>query len=155
MIEPFISITKRQTKGMSSHLKNLLALSNNNHFRQNLFDASKVEPINRYITSNDGNIGTPSSAGVEWRCTDYIAVTPGVKYYFQEIPASASVAGSAWYDSSKKYISGFSATQLYGASQKMKAPAKAKYLRHSFRIDSGYNSNWEKELAIFAETNNL
>ena len=94
-------------------------------------------------------MATPSSSST-WHYSDYIPVVPGKTYYFNEASATASVAGSAWYDENKTYISGFNATTLKNAGQKYTAPANAKYLRHSFSVS--LNPNWEYDVLIYEGT---
>lgn len=116
----------------------------------NKFDASTVSSENYYIISTTGDRGAPGTAGVEWRYSAYIPVTPGDVLYFGEVNASASSAGTAFYSHKNvgDYISGFTATQLANASNVWTVPEGAAYMRHSFRIDSGYNENWQSTVFI-------
>ena len=115
---------------------------------KNLLNYNAVEDTNQYIIKTSGKTYTPSSTGGTWRVSDYIEVSPNTKYSFNEISATASAAGSAWYDENKNYISGFSATELANNGQIMTSPDNAKYLRHSFRIDGNYNSDWQNTIMI-------
>ena len=104
---------------------------------------------NKYINSKNGALTTPSS-GSGWHATNYISVVGGRTYYFDEANASATTAGSAWYDENKTYISGFSATALSSTGNKYQAPANAKYLRHSFTTAN--NPDWEDTVMIYEGT---
>lgn len=115
---------------------------------KNLLDYNAVEDTNHYIIKTSGKTYTPSATGGTWRASDYIEVSPNTKYSFNEISATASAAGSAWYDENKNYISGFNATELANNGQIMTSPDNAKYLRHSFRIDGNYNSDWQNTIMI-------
>ena len=115
----------------------------------NLFNTSSVTSENKYVSSNNGALTSPSS-GSEWRYSPYIAVVGGRTYYFDEVSSSASVAGTAWYDANKTYISGFSATALANAGKKYQAPANAKYMRHSFAAST--NPNWQNTVMIYEGT---
>ena len=120
---------------------------------RNLFDAASISDDNHYIKANDGGFGTASTAGVLWRSTDYIPVTPGdVLYFGEDIPVTTS-AGTAFYNSSKVYVSGLSDGNLANAGGLATVPANAAYMRHSFRIDSGYNTGWQNELYITLASN--
>ena len=121
---------------------------------KNLLNYNVVEDTNQYIIKTNGKTYTPSSTGGSWRASDYIEVNPNTKYSFNEISATASAAGSAWYDENKNYISGFSATELANSGQVMTSPDNATYLRHSFRIDENYNTNWKNTIMI-SESGNL
>lgn len=117
---------------------------------KNKVDASAITSENYYIRADHGGLGTPSTAGVEWRYTPYISVTPGEVLYFGEINATASSAGTAFYsgNNEENYISGFSATELANAGNVWTVPSGVAYMRHSFRIDAGYNANWQTSVYI-------
>ena len=115
---------------------------------RNKLNVAAVLPRNVYIISSSGAEMKPSNESLQWRSTDYIPVTPGETLYFGEINATASAAGTAFYDSTKTYLSGFSTTQLGNAGNIWTVPANAVYMRHSFRIDSTYNTNWETTVYI-------
>ena len=112
---------------------------------RNLLDPATVESL--YVSSKNGVPVESSTASPNWRHSDYIPVTGGVTYYFgQTTYSTATTAGTAWYDSSKRYVSGSNATALKNAGGKLKAPASAAYLRHSWStID---NPNWETTVYI-------
>ena len=114
---------------------------------KNLFDASTVSTLNRYINKNTGNLGIPT-AEAEWKSTNFIRVAPGMKLFFGQINVTAGAAGMAFYDISKKYISGISSTELSNFGNVVTIPEGAAYLRHSFRIDEGYNTDWEHTVYI-------
>ena len=115
---------------------------------RNRFDASTVPDENKYIAAATGVATAPSGAGLIWRYSDYIPVTPGEVLYFGEVNTTASSAGSAFYNSSKSYLSGFTASQLKSASNVWTVPENAAYLRHSFQINDGYNPNWATTVYI-------
>lgn len=112
----------------------------------NRIDATTVEDSNLYINANTGSQVVPGS-GV-WRKTDYIAVKPGESLYIGQINASATVPGLAFYDSSKKYKSGVNANTLSSNNNVITVPQNVAYMRHSFRIDEGYNTDWETTVYI-------
>lgn len=112
---------------------------------RNLLNPATVEEL--YVSSKNGVPVESSTASHNWRHSDYIAVTGGETYYFgQPTYSTATTAGTAWYDSSKRYVSGSNATALKNAHGKLKAPANAAYLRHSWSaID---NPDWETTVFI-------
>lgn len=119
----------------------------------NLFDASAVADENKYVIVTSGFTTAPSaSSNAVWRYTDFIPVTPGDVLYFGEKGAAASAAGTAFYSAATQgsFISGsgFSATQLGSANNVWTVPEGAAYMRHSFRIDEGYNEDWETSVFI-------
>ena len=120
----------------------------------NMFDASAVTSDNYYINSSTGAVGVPSAGAGEWRNSAYTPVTPGDVLYFGEVNSSASVAGTAFYSDTvvSSYISGFSATQLANADNVWTVPEGTAYMRHSFRVDDGYNENWETTVYIVKNT---
>lgn len=117
----------------------------------NKFNALDVIDENRYVSATTGKTAAPSaSSGAVWRYTDFIPVTPGDTLYFGEINATASAAGTAFYSIADQtgYISGRTATQLGNANNVLTVPEGAAYMRHSFRIDAGYNTDWETSVYI-------
>ena len=100
----------------------------------------------KYVKSDTGGLTTLSN----WSYSNYITVVGGRTYYFDEVNSSANVAGTAWYDASKKYISGFNATALANAGNKYQAPANAKYMRHSF--NANVNPDWANTVMIYEGT---
>lgn len=112
----------------------------------NRIDATAVDDSNLYINANTGSQVVPGS-GV-WRKTDYIAVKPGETLYIGQINASATVPGLAFYDSSKNYKSGVNANTLSSNNNVVTVPQNVAYMRHSFRIDEGYNTDWETTVYI-------
>lgn len=112
----------------------------------NRIDATAVDDGNLYINANTGS-QVVSGSGV-WRKTDYISVKPGESLYIGQINASSTVAGLAFYGSSKNYISGVNSNTLSSNNNVVTVPQNATYMRHSFRIDEGYNTNWETTVYI-------
>lgn len=108
-----------------------------------MFDASTVIDENKYINSRNGTLGAPSLTGGTWRYSDYIEVSEGLQYFLGMVNAEASFAGLAWYNSTKRYISGMNATTIKTLGNVVEAPTKSKWIRFSFRIDERYNPNWE------------
>lgn len=115
---------------------------------RNLLNPSTVPDENKYIDRISGGTGNPSATGGEWRHSDYIPVTENTEYYFGQIHATASRAGMAWYDANKTYISGVNATTLKNADGVLTSPEGAAYMRHGWRIDEGYNTDWETTVYI-------
>ena len=115
---------------------------------KNLLNNETVSTSNQYVRKQDGYATAPSATGGEWRHSDYIEIKPNTTYFFNQINSTASTAGGAWYNENKVYISGYNATELANASNLMTSPNNAKYLRHSWRIDEGYNTDWENTVMI-------
>ena len=105
---------------------------------------------NSYINSNNGNVtALPSTTSGYWAYTDYIRIEGGSEYLFTQIDAAASQAGFAWYDANQVYISGVNGTTIRNSATNIfTAPDNAVYLRHSFRIDEGYNVDWRNTVSI-------
>lgn len=115
---------------------------------KNLLNPATVPDENYFVNRNTGGLTIPSATGGTWRHSDYITVTGGADYYFGQINATASTAGMAWYDANQSFISGVNATALKNAGNILTAPANAAYMRHSWRIDAGYNTDWENTVYI-------
>lgn len=86
---------------------------------KNLFDKEKSE-VGYYVNQVYGNMEANSA----YTCSDYISIEGGATYTFSKYSSGQRVA---FYDSSKKYISG---TLDGGAT--FTVPSNAKYLRFSF-----------------------
>ena len=114
----------------------------------NLLNPQTVPSDNQFVNKNTGGLTTPSATGGVWRYGDYIPVIGGETYYFHQINATATTAGTAWYDSEQTYIGGINATALGNANNKVTMPSNAAYIRHSWRIDEGYNTDWENTVYI-------
>lgn len=113
----------------------------------NILDMNSVDPNdNKYISASNGRTQSPTT-GV-WLYTDFAPVEPNVTYKVNQIHASASLAGLAWYDSEQQYISGVNNTKLAAADGVIVAPENAAYIRHSFRVDEGYNVDWKNTVSI-------
>lgn len=114
----------------------------------NLLNPDDVEDVNQYVNANSGALMTPSSAGGLWRVSSYIRIEGGKTYHLNAINNDAWTAGMAWYDASKTYISGIptGTTNLTGG--KMPAPENAFYMRVSWRIEEGYNPDWQNTVQV-------
>lgn len=108
-----------------------------------LFNAATVPDENSYINPRNGYLGFPSSTGGIWRHSDYIEIDENLEYYIGMINAETVYVGLAWYDTRKRYISGVNATEIGLAGNIVTSPARSKWIRFSFRVDEGYNTNWE------------
>jgi hypothetical protein len=116
---------------------------------RNLLNPNSVEDANRYITAGAGTFGTPTT---NWRSSDFILVTGGKVYHFNAINSDATSAGIAWYNDNKKFISGETAKNVNANNGILTAPSNAKYLRVSWRIDEGYNPNWQNTVHVVEST---
>lgn len=102
--------------------------------RPNLYDETRIT-ADASLTPSTGAI----SAGVGAHVTNYMPVTPGATYY----NAGAPLVDWCWYDSHKRFISGFGTGWAKGATKT--APDNAAYLlgdllagyRYAVRIVAG------------------
>lgn len=115
---------------------------------KNLLNPYTVNKEGKFINKNNGNPTSPSDTDIIWYYSDYIEIKPNTNYYFGQINSSAATAGTAWYDENKEYISGYSASNLATNNNILTSPSNAVYLRHSFRVDTDYNNNWESTVYI-------
>lgn len=115
---------------------------------RNLLNPATVPNENKYIDRTTGGTGNPSATGGEWRHSGYIPVTEGTKYYFGQIHATATRAGTAWYNANKVFISGVNATTLQNNKGILTSPENAVYMRHCWRVDTGFNTDWEHTVYI-------
>ena len=123
---------------------------------KNLLDPDTVPELNQYIQSGNGAVsGTPGSG--EWRHSAYIPVTPGDKLFLGQVNAVATSAGTAFYSAPMESAfisgSGVSASVLTLWNNIITVPENALYMRHSWRIDEGYNTDWENTVYITLNTN--
>lgn len=121
---------------------------------RNLLNPDTVPELNQYIQYSNGVVsGTPGSG--EWRHTVYLPVTPGTKLFFGQVNAVASSAGTAFYSEAKDstFLSGVSASSLTAKNNIITVPENASYMRHSWRIDTGYNTNWQNTVYITLNSN--
>lgn len=114
----------------------------------NLLDPQTVPSENQFINKNTGGLTAPSASGGVWRHSEYIPVVGGETYYFHQVNATATTAGTAWYDDELTYVGGINATALGTANNKVTLPSNAAYIRHSWRIDEDYNTDWENTVYI-------
>lgn len=117
----------------------------------NLLDPSAVLDVNKYINGNNGQPTVPAAVGETYRYSGFIPVKAGTKYYFGMTPFTAFSAGLAWYSDTTAvtgYISGTGGTTLQNNNMKATAPAGAKYLRFCWRIDEGYDTDWEHSVYV-------
>lgn len=112
----------------------------------NLLDPTTVLDENHYINRNNGELTIPGN-GI-FRHSDYISITPNTTYYLGHISFSAAVAGMAFYDETKKYLEGYSGTQLAAKNQKVTSPSGAAFMRFSWRIDEDYDTDWEHSVYL-------
>lgn len=114
----------------------------------NLLDPTTVPDENKYITTGNGGEATPGLG--TFRHSGYIRIIGGEEYFFGVKPYSASTAGLAWYSAAdtNSYISGINGTALKNAGMVVTAPASANYVRFSWMIDSGYDTNWQNSVYI-------
>lgn len=107
----------------------------------NLFNKDLVPNENKYINKNTGNESTPTSG--EFRHSDYIEIKGNTQYYVGITKTRSTSAGLAFYDDTKTYISGLSLADIDDRNNVVTSPANAKYVRFCFRVDEGYDTNWE------------
>ena len=116
----------------------------------NLLDPTTVEDENKYISSTNGTLGTPSPSGGTFRHSDFIRIVGGEDYYFGQTYYKASSAGIAWYASADQstFISGVNGMAMGTADMIATAPSNAQYLRFSIRTDVGYDTDWEHTVYV-------
>jgi hypothetical protein len=108
----------------------------------NLFNKDLVPDVNEYIENTSGNLRVPNSG--KFRHSDYITIKKNTQYYVGIINSVAGVAGLAFYNDTKTYLSGISLNQLKNNNNNIITSTNAtKYIRFSFSIDEGYNTDWE------------
>ena len=114
----------------------------------NLLNLYDVEDVNQYVNANNGTVVAPSSTGGIWRASGFIRIDGGKTYHLNAINNDAWTAGMAWYDATKTYISGIptGTTNLTGGV--MTSPENAFYMRVSWRIEEGYNPDWENTVQV-------
>lgn len=105
----------------------------------NMLNPTTVPNDGKYIAKSNGQVAGTAST---WAHSGFIPVEEGKKYYFGYKPFTASAAGMAWYDSSKTYISGKSATEIRNSSQKLTAPSGASFVRFTWSTANGYDTDW-------------
>lgn len=114
----------------------------------NLLNPTTVPNENKYINATNGDTGTPWTG--TFRHSNYIRIVGGETYHFGMTPYAATSAGLAWYSTSNlgAYISGVSGTNLKNAGMVTTAPANANYVRFSFMVDAGYDTDWQNGVYI-------
>jgi hypothetical protein len=115
---------------------------------KNLINPNDVADKNAYIVSTSGYEASPSATGGVWRSSGYISIKSNQSYHFNAINNSASMAGIAWYDSNRQYISGENTTIINNNNGVIVAPEKAVYVRVSWNINEGYNPNWQNTVQL-------
>lgn len=90
--------------------------------QENLYNSS-TDTTNSYINS-EGEVISLST----WRVTDYIPVTPGSTFYYEGLINTGVAPMSAFYNSSKQFISSFK--QVQGINN-ITIPSGARYIRFS------------------------
>jgi hypothetical protein len=116
----------------------------------NLFNKDLVPNANEYVNKITGNASSPTSG--EFRHSDFIVIKENTQYYVGIISSIATSAGLAFYDDTETYLSGMSLTELGYNNNIITSPTNTKYIRFSFRIDEGYNTNWQNTV-YFVEGN--
>ena len=106
-----------------------------------------VPNANTFVNRLNGGVTAPSATGGIWRHSDYIQVEEETTYLFgMAVYATASTAGVAWYDDNQNFVSGINATTIKSENGLITSPTNAAYLRLSWRIDEGYNTDWEHQV---------
>lgn len=100
---------------------------------KNIFNKDSVI-TNKYI--NNTGFQTNSEG---WRHSDYIFVIGGMKLKISHLLGASSLAGGAFYDSSKNFISFISNSEIESASRVIIIPYNAEYIRLS--IEGSVNLN--------------
>jgi hypothetical protein len=113
---------------------------------KSLIDMSAVLEQNMYINSTNGTTFKPSAG--EWRYSDYTKIEEGKTYLFVANNSDATAAGIAWYDSSKAYVSGVNTKTINAANGVIIAPSGAYYVRLSWKINGGYNPDWQNTVKL-------
>lgn len=90
--------------------------------QENLYNSS-TDTTNSYLNS-EGEVISLST----WRVTDYIPVVPGSTFYYEGLFNTGVAPMSAFYDSSKQFISSFK--QVQGINN-ITIPSGASYIRFS------------------------
>lgn len=112
-----------------------------------MFNPYGVPPENKFVNRITGGLTIPSATGGTWRYSEFIAVEANTEYLFgMAVYATATTAGIAWYDSTQTFVSGVNATALKNANGVATSPSTAAYVRFSWRIDEGYNTDWEHQV---------
>ena len=106
-----------------------------------------VQDLNCSVVSGNGTEYVASDGSV-WRASGFIPVSGGKTYHFNAVNSDANVAGMVWYDINKKYVSGVNTKTVNKNNGNITAPENAKYLKVSFRIDEGYNPDWQNTVQL-------
>ena len=93
----------------------------------------------RYVRSSDGN----TTANDSYDATDYLPVTANTAYHFGYLVNTATLAGIAFFDSSKTYISGASNITLGRNNNTVTSPENAAFVRASILKIEDFNPNWQ------------
>lgn len=94
---------------------------------KNLFNPNTVL-IKKYVTKSSGGIATSPN----WSASDFIQVKPDTQYIYSGVTNRLSdVAGTAFYDETKTFISSVSST-----TQTFTTPSNAKYVRISVQTET-------------------
>lgn len=116
----------------------------------NLLDPTTVPSENRYILSGTGAVNTTVPTSGVFRHSEYIPVEGGADYKLGMVYYTANAAGLAWYSDTdvSEYISGINGTAIKNADGIVTAPATAKYVRFSWHIEEGYDTDWEHSVYL-------
>lgn len=90
--------------------------------QENLYNSS-TDTLN-YIINSEGELVSAST----WRVTDYIPVVPGSTFYYEGLINTGASPMSAFYNSSKQFISSFKQAQ---GINNIVVPSGASYIRFS------------------------
>lgn len=90
--------------------------------QENLYNSS-TDTLN-YIINSEGEL----VSALTWRVTDYIPVVPGSTFYYEGLINTGASPMSAFYDSSKQFISSFKQGQ---GINNIVVPSGARYVRFS------------------------
>jgi hypothetical protein len=102
---------------------------------KNLLNAETTTP-KKYISRNNGNVGNSD----DWSATDFIPIEASTTYILSGIRNGwSSVAGTAYYDNNKTFISSVGST-----TYTFNTPSNARYIRISLNSETPTNVMLEK-----------
>ena len=130
------------TKSAYDPLTQAKAYTDNLETSRQYYTNSAFSVTDFYVASATGLL----VANIDFNSTDFIQVEPNTAYKFNVDTGASS--GCAFYDSDKKYISGFGNSGVAGTNYTVTTPNNARYVRLSnrktnstpyFRVDGRYN----------------
>lgn len=102
---------------------------------KNMFNKNNAL-IKKFVNKESGDISNSD----DWSATDFIEIEPNTSYIFSGVTNSlSSIAGTAFYNSSKVFISGIDST-----TYNFTTPANAKYVRVSLNTETPTQVQLEK-----------